>query len=208
MPATIVKETGAGVDGANCYWDISELRAYYLGHQYSALVDAIDDDDDLIAASITACRMVDASSDLSGVPVNYDQDMAWPRLGARIRVDQSVAAQLSNAAIVTGGENVLVTGTGQIPGNVVPKGYKRGCMEMVRFVLAKDRDAQFDKPAVKREKLDVLEREYTDTGSAIDLIPEIVQRMVRPFTLSQEDEGGAGPGGGSGTAQAVRLFRS
>lgn len=207
MTATIVKETGAGVDGANCYFTITELRTYYEGHHYSAAVDAVSDDDDLIAAAITACRMVDASVELTGTPVSYDQDMAWPRLGARMRVDP-VAAASNGIQIVTGGENVLATGAGNIPANVVPKGYVKACQEMVRFVLAKDRDAAFDKPSVKREKVDVIEREYTDAGSAFDLIPEIVQRMIRPFTLSQEDQGAPAGAGGAGLASAVRLIRS
>lgn len=205
MAASIVKETGAGVDGANCYFTIAELRAYYEAHQYSSVVDAVTVDADLIPAAITACRMVDASAQLRGIKVNYDQDMEWPRMGVRIAVDPGAAADIG-AVVVTGGENVLATEAGSIPANVVPKAYKRACMEMVRFVLGKDRDAEFDKPRVKRQKVDVIEREFTDAGSAIDLIPEIVQRMIRPFVLSQDDQGAA-PGGGGGVAQAVRLVR-
>jgi hypothetical protein len=207
MAATIVKETGAGVDGANCYFTITELRAYYEAHQYSEAVDAISDDDDLIPAAITACREVDTSSEITGVPVDFDQDMAWPRLGARMRVDQQAAAN-NGVQVITGDENVLATGAGNIPANRVPKQWIKACMEHVRFVLAKDRSAAFDKPAVKREKIDVIEREYTEAGSAFDLIPEIVQRMVKPFTLSQEDQGAPPSAGGVGMAQAVRLIRS
>lgn len=204
MAAVIVVETGAGVDGANCYFTIDELRAYYEAHQYSAVVDAVAEDDDLIPAAITACRMCDSSSEISGVEVTFDQDMKWPRLGARVKTDPGVVGYVS--APITGSENVLATGAGAIPANVVPKAYKKACMEMVRFVLAKDRDAQFDKPALIREKVDVIEREYTDAGSAIDLIPEIVQRMIRPFVLSVADQGAPG-GAGGGFASAVRLVR-
>lgn len=205
MAATITVETGAGVDNANSYFSIVDLRSYYEAHQYSSVVDAITDNDDLIPAAITACRMVDASARLRGVKVAWDQDMEWPRLGVRIDVDP-VAAADAGMVVITGNENVLATGAGAIPGNVVPKAYKRACMEMVRFVLGKDRDAAFDKPAVKREKVDVIEREYTEAGSAFDLIPEIVQRMIRPFVLAQEDQG-APAGAGGGFANAVRLVR-
>lgn len=207
MAATIVKETGAGVEGANCYFTITELRAYYEAHQYSEAVDAISADADLIPASITACREVDTSSEITGVPVDFDQDMAWPRLGARMRVDPAAVAS-NGVQVVTGDENVLATGAGNIPANRVPKQWVRACMEHVRFVLAKDRSAAFDKPAVKREKVDVIEREYTDAGSAFDLIPEIVQRMVRPFTISQEDQGAPPIAGGVGQASAVRILRA
>lgn len=207
MPATIVKEDGSGVDGANCYFSIAELRAYYEGHQYSEAVDAISDDDDLIPAAITACRECDTSSEITGVPLDFDQDMAWPRLGARMRVDP-VAAASNGAQVITGGENVLATGAGNIPANRVPKLWVKACMEHVRFVLAKDRSAAFDKPAVKREKIDVIEREYTEAGSAFDLIPEIVQRMLKPFTISQEDQGAPSSAGGVGQATAVRLLRA
>lgn len=207
MAATIVKEDGSKVADANCYFEIEQLRAYYEGHHYSAVVDAVADDDDLIAAAITACRMVDSSVELSGVLVSYDQDMAWPRLGARMRVDP-VAAASNGVQVITGDENVLATGAGNIPANVVPKQYVKACMEMVRFVLVKDRDAAFDKPAVKREKIDVIEREFTEAGSAFDLIPELVQRMLRPFTISQEDQGAPAGAGGVGQATAVRFLRA
>ncbi len=206
MAATIIVEDGSGVADANCYFEIDDLRDYYEAHQYSSVVDAVSADDDLIPAAITACRMVDASAQLRGVKVAWDQDMEWPRLGVRIAVDPSAAADIG-AVVVTGNENVLATGAGSIPANVVPKAYKKACMEMVRFVLAKDRDATFDKPAVKREKIDVIEREFTEAGSAIDLIPEIVQRMIRPFVISQDDQGAPAGTGGAGMAQAVRLVR-
>jgi hypothetical protein len=204
MAAAIILETGAGVDGANCYFSIADLRAYYEGHQYSDVVDAVADDDDLIPAAITACRMVDSSTKLRGVKKTWDQDMEWPRYGVRIDVDPAAAVEVG-AVVLTGGENVLATGAGAIPANVVPKNYKRACMEMVRFVLGKDRDAEFDKPQVKRVKLDVIEREYA-SGSGIDLIPEIVQRMVEPFVLAQADAGGPNGAGGN-TARAVQLMR-
>jgi hypothetical protein len=204
MAAAIILETGAGVDGGNCYFTIAELRAYYEGHQHSTAVDAVEEDDDLIPAAIQACRMVDISTKLRGVKKIWDQDMEWPRFGVRIDVDPAAAVEVG-AVVLTGGENVLATGAGAIPANVVPKNYKRACMEMVRFVLAKDRDAEFDKPQVKRVKLDAIEREYA-SGSGIDLIPEIVQRMVEPFVLAQADAGGPNGAGGN-TARAVQLMR-
>lgn len=206
MAAEIIKETGAGVEGANCCFDLTELAAYYETHPYGAAVTALSTDQKTRCA-ITACREIAASVDLRGVPVAWDQSFAWPRLGVVIDVDPIAAAQ-AGPVVITGDENVLATGAGAIPGNVVPRRYVEACMEHVRFVAIKDRAKSFDAPAVIREKVDVIEREFSEKlgGNKSDLLPEIVQRMLKPFVISAADAGGAGGGGGA-TATAVRLVR-
>lgn len=204
MAATIIVEDGTGVADANCYFTIDELTAYYEAHPYAAVVTALSADMK-IRCSIGACRKLDVSSDIRGMKVAWDQDMEWPRLGVVIDVDPAAAAGVG-AVVITGDENVLATGAGAIPGNVVPKRWKQACMELVRFEAIKDRDVAFDKPAVVREKIDVIEREFTKDGAGFDLIPEIVQRMVKPFTIAQADAGGPAGSTGGG-ARAVRLVR-
>jgi hypothetical protein len=199
MAAAIVLEDGSGVENSNCYFTTEELDAYYETHLYPP---TFTDEDHKIKASIMACRMLDSSVQLKGGPVRYDQSMGFPRYGVRIPMDPALGGAAS--VITTGSENVRAGAAGEIPSDEVPKRYKEAAMELVRFIVAKDRDAQFDKPAVVREKIDVIEREFTKTGNAIDLIPEIVQRMVRPFVLSAEDQGA--PGGG-GVAQSFQLVR-
>lgn len=204
MAATLIVEDGSGVEDANCYFTLDELDAYYEAHPYAAVVTALDEDQKT-RFSIAACRNLDVSCDLRGVKVAWDQDREWPRIGVVIPTDP-VAAAAAGAVVVTGNENVLATGAGAIPANVVPKRWKQACMELVRFEAVKDRDIAFDKPAVVREKIDVIEREFTAAGAGFDRIPEIVQRMVKPFCISTADAG-ASPGASGGGAQAVRMVR-
>lgn len=198
MAASITVEDGTRVDGANSYFDEDELDAYYEAHLYPPTFTSTEHK---TKASIQACRMLDASVHLKGALVAWDQAMAWPRFGVKLPGEPIPYASVVSA------ENVHTSSYNEVPSNKVPKAYKEAAMELVRFIVAKDRDSQLDKPAVIREKVDVIERQFTEAGNAIDLLPEIVQRMVKPFVLGTDDSGGAGAGGPA-PASSVTMVRA
>lgn len=201
MAINLIVEDGSIVEGANCDFSIEELDAYYETHLYAP---TFTDAEHKKKAAITACRMLTASVTLKGSPKAWDQPRPFPRTGVVLPVDPLLA----RAGIISGEENIRIGATGELPSNVVPQMWKDACMEFVRFVVLKDRSKTFDTPAVVKEKIDVIEREFSKSGNAIDLVPEIVQRMVSQLVVTSADQG-ATPGAGSGgNARSVQIFRS
>jgi hypothetical protein len=193
MPITITVETGAGVVGANSYASLAELKAFFEAHPYGAAVLAYDDEK-LKAGLVQAGRMLDASADWRGGQVKWDQAMAWPRIGLW---PGGLAGYLAPETLGT--DRAPYDGGAPVPPDKVPPRIRDAQCELVRFVLASDRDADSDGAAIKREKLDVIEVEYQQ-GATKALVPEPIQRLVAAYVAVDRDSGAA-------TSSAVMAVR-
>lgn len=174
MPVTLTVEDGSIVADANTYVDLATQKAFLTSHPYGAATLALGDDA-ISAGMIQAFRVLNTCAVWNGELVEWDQDGAFPR-----------------------------TGLDPIPNDAIPKQIRLAQMELLRFVLASDRDSEADGAAVKREKLDVIEVEYQQ-GAKRDLVPEIVQRLIQPFVRAIADDGGIG---GAPSASAVAISRA
>jgi hypothetical protein len=78
MALTVIKETGAGVTGANSYASVADCDAYHEGHLYatkwSGAVTATKN-----AALVMATRLIDACWTFFGKKVSDGQALQWPR---------------------------------------------------------------------------------------------------------------------------------
>lgn len=193
----IIVEDGTGKVDAASYVSVAEADAYFSAHLYgTGWTGATTQQKE--AALVMATRGIDAGMEFKGSQIGLGQALEWPRVGVVIPGERMDGEPVS---IVTGSENVRRGQALEIPPNVIPRRLKDAVCEFSRFLLAGDRDAAADTAAVKREKVDVIEVEYS-TGSRPDIIPESVLRMLRPFALVASDrEASRAP------AQAAQLLR-
>ena len=145
-----------------------------------------------------ATRAIDASVEFKGMQTTATQALEWPRYGVTLPYDPALG---SGYSVVTGNENVGPGYPLTIDSDVVPTKLKHATIEFTRFLLAKDRDTEADGSAVKREKVDVIEVEYSE-NTRPDLIPDFVLRLLRPFVLTGPSEGGGAQ------AQSFKLYRT
>ena len=79
MSLTLVKETGAGLAGANAYADVADGDAYHEGHvAASAWTEATSTQK--AAALVMATRLIDACWRFQGCRAVSGQALAWPRV--------------------------------------------------------------------------------------------------------------------------------
>ena len=173
MPVTIGPETGAREADANSYVTLDEQTAFLETHPFGAATLALDADT-ISKGMIQSFRVLNSAADWKGVRVAWDQEGEFPR-----------------------------TGIEPVPNNKIPKAIKLAQMELLRFVLATDRDTANDIAPIKRVKVDVIEREFQDGGKR-DLVPEVVQRLIAPFVRSMADDAAAGGGATSSYVLAGR----
>lgn len=173
-------EDGTGLDNAQSYVTVEELDGYYELHLYPPSGWATTTEAQKEAALVMATRLLDSAVEWKGAPVNEQQALGWPRYGVTLIYDAGAQA---TGVIITGNENITVTGEHLVASNIVPKAVKDATMELSRYLLAADRAVAQDTPAIKRQKVDVLEREYFE-GARPDLLPDEVLRLVRRYCLS------------------------
>jgi len=179
----LVVEDGSGVTGANAYVSVQEADDYYAIHLYgttwtSASMTTARKE----AAIVMATRMIDASFSFKGNQYSVSQALKWPRYGVRLPSDPAAGQAYQPDA-----ENQSPDYYNTLPSNMIPQALKNAVMELCRFLLAKDRSTDQDKSNIKRQKVDVIEREFFE-GSAPDLVPEEVQRMLSDLVVSKPNK--------------------
>ena len=92
----LIKETGAGVAGANSYADVSDGDTYHEGHLYaSAWTGAPVERRE--AALVMATRLIDAFCEFGGLRASAAQSLQWPRTDC---VDRDAAGGLLPAGVL------------------------------------------------------------------------------------------------------------
>jgi len=179
-----VVEDGSVVAGANSLVSDADWTAYFTYDPYGAACLALSSGA-REKYMVTATRDLCAAVRWKGARTSQTQALDWPRYGITIdegRVDTSACY----------GEPVRY-----VPDNTVPDAVKQAILKYCRFLKMKDRDAEADKPAVKRQKVDVIEREFFEAGSKPDQIPDAVIRLIREYIES-------GPSDSIGNIRLVR----
>ena len=179
MAVTLIVEDGSIVANANSYADVDEFTAYYEAHLRGADMVALDEAT-ISQLLIMATRAIDAGIEFKGSQVSIDQSLEWPRFGVTLPYDPSAGTV---SGLVTGSENIAQNAPLEFPADTVPKRVKDATIELCRFLYTSDREVDADSAAVKREKVDVIETEYF-AGTAPDILPESVVRILRVLTVS------------------------
>lgn len=181
---TFTVEDGTVVSGANAIATVAEGDNYYAMHLHGFPWTSSNEQRKQ-AAIVTSTRLVLNSFRWKGTQTNPSQPLAWPRIGVGISSDYP-RPPYANA------ESRVTTGAWEVPSNVIPERLKWAVLEMCRYLLVEDRETKKDTRGLKRQKVDVLEREFFDDRES-DVIPESVQRLVSDFII-------AGPKGSAAVA--------
>lgn len=162
---TFTVEDGTGLADANSYGSVDECDAYYEHHLYANIWEA--DPTKQEAALVTATRLIDAATRWRGARLTPTQALDWPRLGC------------------------VLDDQWEVPADEVPQKVKWATFEFCRFLLVKDRETLTEEPAIKRERVDVLEKEYQDGADRLSIIPFTVREILGPYVISVSSSEGS-----------------
>lgn len=165
---TFTVEDGTGKADANSYASVEEADAYYEHHLYSSVWEA--DPSKQEAALVTATRLIDAATQWRGARLTPTQSLDWPRVGC------------------------VLDDTWEVPADEVPQKVKWATCEFCRFLLVKDRETLTEEPALKRVKVDVLEKEYQDGADSLSILPFTVRQILGPYAISVSSSEGSTSG--------------
>lgn len=171
MAATIIKETGSGVTGANSYVTLAEAQAYFDTHPQATAWDALTDDAKT-RLLITAARAIDCSIQFNGFKTTASQPMQWPRFGARDPNQYGGAYARTSGSLLSNGE---------FPSDAIPQGILDAQCEMARFLLAGNR---LDDPAgtgIREFELTGTLKVAFDSGNLAQIIPDFVANLLFQF---------------------------
>lgn len=174
-------EDGSVVAGANAYVTEAEGDDYFALHLYGSLWTAANSTKKQ-SAIVMATRMIDASFGYKGNQFTTTQSLKWPRYGVQLPSDPTAGYAYSSNR-----ENLSPDYFYTLPSDVIPRALKNAVLELCRFLLAKDRSTAHDTAEIKRQRVDVIEREFFE-GSAVDLVPEEIQRMLSDLVLSKPNK--------------------
>lgn len=153
----LIVETGEGLPNADSYISLEEANAYFIGKRLhsSAWTAALDATKEV--ALKQAAIWLDGEFNWTGqikVTEPEPQALGWPRVGA---YDRSNRLR---------------------PDDVVPPEVKYAVCELAFFLLAEDRFVGSQGVGLKRLRVDVIELEYRDSGTAPQTFPPHVSRML------------------------------
>lgn len=150
----LVVETGEGLPGADSYISLADANAYFIGKRLhsSAWTAALDATKEIALAQ--ASLLLDAEFTWTGQVRVEDQGLGWPRVGAYDR------------------NNRLR------PDDEVPKEVKYAVCEVAFYLLNEDRLVGTQGVGLKRLRVDVIELEYKDSGTAPQTFPPHVSRLL------------------------------
>lgn len=151
---SMIVETGVGRPDANTYVSLEQAKAYFIGKRLHSSAWNAARSADKETALRQASMLLDAEFKWSGRPLNPNQGLGWPRLGATDKHDQPRDRQ-------------------------VPNEIKNATCELALYLLDADRLQARQGVGMKRVRVDVIEIEYSEKGgSSPETYPSYVARMV------------------------------
>lgn len=173
--ATIVKETGAVVSGANSYVTLAEAETIaetiFSRAEWDAATDARKTE-----ALIYAARLLDSSIQWRGYKTLTSNPMQWPR--SYVPSNDSSLTYLAD--------------------NIVPVEVQNAQVEAAIYLFRGDPTLSITEGGVKREKVDVIEVEYFEAS------PENINRILPKSVILQLAHLGVYVGGSSGAYRVLR----
>lgn len=159
-----VVEDGSGKADANSYSSVADADAYFSlrgNSAWAALNTAAKE-----AALVLATDYIEATyrSAWLGYRISATQALSWPR--SSVEIDGFI-----------------------VPANVVPAAVANACIELAVRASAESLIVDLGQQVV-REKVDVLEVEYSKNSDATKRYP-VASRLLNPYLLSTATDGGA-----------------
>lgn len=170
----LIVETGAGVTGAQTLVDVTTADAYFSARGITTWTGT---------NTVKEVALVRAMQYLFGLhwlgaPVKYNQPLCWPRVGVPIN-------QGCTRSYFTDGFIMGQTYTGYWPSTEIPEAIKYAqCEAALRYLVGTDMLPDLERGGmVVREKVDVLETEYSGAAPAGTAF-QSVMALLRPFLKS------------------------
>jgi hypothetical protein len=198
MAVVLVKEDGSGRPDANCYADVNDADAYFLGHVHPDPWPAADQDK-RTGALVMATRLIDALFQFNGTRANANQALQWPR--------ERCADPDAGVAV---GTLVWWRVDGFVAADVVPNAVRQATCEMARELLMVDRTAAPPGEGLVSVATMHTSHNTADSGSASDSVSTKYSKTDTRPILSAVAQAMLSKYGGlvSGGSGAVRLVRA
>jgi hypothetical protein len=121
---TLIIENGTIVAGANSFATAAELATYAADYGLT-----VPDDSDELERLLRRAALQMAALSWKGSLVEYDQPLAWPRVGVTVG---------TSAGMVYGNRRREFEESGDVPSNVIPAAIKMGQMALAAEIHADD----------------------------------------------------------------------
>ncbi len=175
--AELIVEDGTIVPDANSYATIAEADFYFEKRLHTQTWDNATDEDKA-KALMWATRLLDEQVSWSGILVDANQPLAWPRSGFWNRYDNLYEGENYEGPIIVSDWS-----------QQIPYWLRDAVSEFALHLLAEDRTLETNRDLIglSRIKLDSVEIE-TDRAQAMTLskpiIPQSVWSIIRPYGRS------------------------